>query len=159
MCLELTYRNSPSNCLVDFSYLAVKDKMLVNKVFEDEDIMNGINYGGQYPEEGYLWIRFENKEGEPVCTALINYADSEKWEGSLQQALTNISNEEELQVQAIDNIMEMFDDAIDFSGFTGTYIGEIINEAVPEINTIFYRVVDFGMHLPSYDDLHPYYDT
>ena len=158
MCLELNYRNSSSNCLVDFSYLAVKDKMIVNKVFEDDDIMNGINYGGYYPE-GYLWIRFENKDKEPVLTALINYAYSEEWEGSLQQALTNISNEEELQEETIDNIVEMFRDAIDFSGFSGTYIGELIDEAVPEIETIFYRVVDFGMHLPSYDDLHPYYDT
>ncbi len=159
MCLELTYRNSPSECLVDFSYLAVKDKMLVNKVFEDEESLNGICYGGEYIEEGYLWVRFENKDKEPVCTALINYADSEEWEGSLQQALTNISNDEELQVQTINNIMEMFDDAIESCGFEGTYIGEIINEAVPEMHTIFYKVVDFGMHLPSYDNLHPYYDT
>ena len=48
MCLDLVYRNSRTEFLVDFSYLAIQDKMLINKVHEDENEMNGINYGGLF---------------------------------------------------------------------------------------------------------------
>ena len=72
MCLDLLYRNSSSEYMVDFSYLAVKDKILVNKVYESED---EIKYSGNF--ENYLWMRLENSKGEPVLTTLINYDDIE----------------------------------------------------------------------------------
>lgn len=157
MCLELTYRNSPSEYMVDYAYLAVKDKMLVNKVFEDDTVINGINYGGDFLDEGYVWIRLE-KGGEPLLTALINYSDSSEWEGSLQQSLTFLYNDD-LYGELVNNVIDMMSDANIVSGFSGTYIGELITDAFNESEQIFIQTVDFGMHLPSYDDLHPFYDT
>ncbi len=58
MCLDLVYRNSRTEYLVDFSYLAINDKMLINKVFEDENGMNGVNYGGLF--DSYLWLKMED---------------------------------------------------------------------------------------------------
>lgn len=159
MCLEMIYRNSPSEYMVDYAYLAVKDKMIVNKVFEDENSINGIYYGGHFPDEGYVWVRIEDKNSEPLLTALINYSDIEEYEGSLCQQLTSLSNEE-LFDELTDNIVEMIIDADIISGFSRTYIGKLIEEAFNEDGScIFIRTVDFGMHLPSYDDLHPFYDT
>jgi hypothetical protein len=53
----------------------------------------------------------------------------------------------------------MIIDATVVCGFTDTYIGDLIVEAYEECSLINIRTVDFGMHLPSYNDLHPFYDT
>ena len=163
MCLDLTYRNSRSEFLVDFSYLAIRDKMIVNKVHEDENIVNGINYGGFF--ENYLWMRLENSKGEPVLTTLINYddiecdfKDKESFWKTLQGQLTHLSNEE-YGDELVYNCAEMLYDTLLVSGFTDTYIGKLIDEALNETQRYYIRTVDFEMHLPSELEIHPFYDT
>ena len=56
MSSDSTYRDSDSEYMLDYSYLAIKDKMIVNKVFEDKMSTNGINYGGNFLEQGYIWV-------------------------------------------------------------------------------------------------------
>lgn len=160
MCTELTYRNSPSEFQVDFSYLAVRDKMIINKVYEDDEEMNGINYGGLY--ENYLWFKLEDTDGDTILTVLINYNDlpysEETFWGSLQGELTTLYNEE-LYSDLYSNILDMFLDAVYITGFSGTYIGELIDEALSTPGRFYCRTVDFGMHLPEADNIHPEYDT
>lgn len=163
MCLSLLYRNSKSEFQVDFSYLAVKDKVLVNKVFETETVINGIDYGGYY--DNYLWMRLKDSNGCPIMTALINYYDIEYdcedqtsfWK-TLQGQLTQLNNNE-FGEDLIYNCMEMFWDATIISGFYETYVGDLINEAFNDVNNFYIRTVDFSMHLPSKLDIHPFYDT
>ena len=158
MSSNSTYKDSDSEYMVDYSYLAIKDKMIVNKVFEDKMSINGINYGGNFIDEGYIWLRLEDKKGEPLLTALINYSDTLEYEGSLCEALTELCNND-LGDELIQNTIDMIIDATVVCGFTDTYIGDLIVEAYEECSNISIRTVDFGMHLPSYDDLHPFYDT
>jgi hypothetical protein len=160
MCLDLLYRNSSSEYMVDFSYLAVKDKILVNKVYESED---EIKYSGNF--ENYLWMRLENSKGEPVLTTLINYddiecdfKDKETFWKTLQGQLTHLSNEE-YGDELVYNCAEMLYDTLLVSGFTDTYIGKLIDEALNETQRYYIRTVDFGMHLPSELEIHPFYDT
>lgn len=160
MCLDLLYRNSSSEYMVDFSYLAVKDKILVNKVYESED---EIKYSGNF--ENYLWMRLENSKGEPVLTTLINYddiecdfKDKESFWKTLQRQLTHLSNEE-YGDELVYNCAEMLYDTLLVSGFTDTYIGKLIDEALNETQRYYIRTVDFGMHLPSELEIHPFYDT
>lgn len=160
MCLDLLYRNSSSEYMVDFSYLAVKDKILVNKVYESED---EIKYSGNF--ENYLWMRLENSKGEPVLTTLINYddiecdfKDKESFWKTLQGQLTHLSNEE-YGDELVYNCAEMLYDTLLVSGFTDTYIGKLIDEALNETQRYYIRTVDFGMHLPSELEIHPFYDT
>lgn len=98
MCLDLTYRNSRSEFLVDFSYLAI-----VNKVREDENIVNGINYGGFF--DNYLWMKLEDASGRTILTALWN---------------------EEMWGDLYSNVLDMFID----STYTTTYIGELIDKTL-----------------------------
>lgn len=165
MCLDLIYRNSKSEFLVDFSYLAIQDKMIVNKVYEDEDetspnTMNGINYGGIY--ENYLWLKLEDTNGDTILTTLINYDDlpynEETFGGSLQGQLTALWNEE-LWRDLYSNVLDMFLDSIYTAGFAGTYIGELIDVSLSAPGKFYCQVVDFGMHLPSEDYIHPEFDT
>lgn len=160
MCLDLLYRNSSSEYMVDFSYLAVKDKILVNKVYESED---EIKYSGNF--ENYLWMRLENSKGEPVLTTLINYddiecdfKDKESFWKTLQGQLTHLSNEE-YGDELVYNCAEMLYDTRLVSGFTDTYIGKLIDEALDETQRYYIRTVDFEMHLPSELEIHPFYDT
>lgn len=160
MCLDLLYRNSSSEYMVDFSYLAVKDKILVNKVYESED---EIKYSGNF--ENYLWMRLENSKGEPVLTTLINYddiecdfKDKESFWKTLQGQLTHLSNEE-YGDELVYNCAEMLYDTLLVSGFTDTYIGKLIDEALDETQRYYIRTVDFEMHLPSELEIHPFYDT
>lgn len=160
MCLDLLYRNSSSEYMVDFSYLAVKDKILVNKVYESED---EIKYSGNF--ENYLWMRLENSKCEPVLTTLINYddiecdfKDKETFWKTLQGQLTHLSNEE-YGDELVYNCAEMLYDTLLVSGFTDTYIGKLIDEALNETQRYYIRTVDFGMHLPSELEIHPFYDT
>lgn len=160
MCLDLLYRNSSSEYMVDFSYLAVKDKILVNKVYESED---EIKYSGNF--ENYLWMRLENSKGEPVLTTLINYddiecdfKDKESFWKTLQGQLTYLSNEE-YGDELVYNCAEMLYDTLLVSGFTDTYISKLIDEALNETQRYYIRTVDFGMYLPSELEIHPFYDT
>ena len=160
MCLDLLYRNSSSEYMVDFSYLAVKDKILVNKVYESED---EIKYSGNF--QNYLWMRLENSKGEPVLTTLINYddiecdfKDKESFWKTLQGQLTHLSNEE-YGDELVYNCAEMLYDTLLVSGFTDTYIGKLIDEALNETQRYYIRTVDFEMHLPSELEIHPFYDT
>lgn len=160
MCTELTYRNSPSEFLVDLSYLAIRDKMIVNKVYEDDTEINGINYGGLY--ENYLWFKLEDTKKNTVLTALINYDDlpfsEETFWCSLQGQLTTLYNEE-LYSDLYSNVLDMFLDAVYISGFSETYIGELIDKSLSTPGRFYCRTVDFGMHLPSEDYIHPEFDT
>lgn len=163
MCLDLVYRNSRSEYLVDFSYLAIKDKMLINKVFEDENEINGVNYGGIF--DTYLWLKLEDLEGETILTALINYNDcgdvpysEQTFKSSLQSELTALWNEE-LWSDLYSNVLDMFVDCVHLSGFWGTYIGSLIDEAVSSPGKYYCQVTDFGMHLPSEDYIHPEFDN
>ena len=158
MCLELIYENSESKNMVSYSYLAVEDKMIINKVFEDEDSINGINYSDFFESDSFLWIRLEDESGNPLLTSLINYFDIPEYEGSLCQELTNLYNSD-LYTELIDNVIEMIIDANDSLGFTTTYIGDLIAEAFEKSDSIYIRTVDFGMYLPSHDDLHPFFYT
>ena len=160
MCLDLTYRNSRSEFLVDFSYLAIGDKMIVNKVREDENIVNGINYGGFF--DNYLWLKLEDTSGRTILTALINYDDlpysEETWKSSLQGQLTALWNEE-MWSDLYSNVLDMFIDSTYTTGFNGTYIGELIDETLSSPGRFYCQVVDFGMHLPDADYIHPEFDT
>lgn len=160
MCLDLTYRNSKSEFLVDFSYLAIRDKMIVNKVHEDENEINGINYGGLF--ENYLWLKLEDTTGEKILTALINYDDipysNDTFWNSLQGQLTTLWNEE-LWDELYSNVLDMFLDSIYTTGFAGTYIGELIDAALSTPGKFYCQVTDFGMHLPDTDYIHPEFDT
>ena len=53
----------------------------------------------------------------------------------------------------------MLYDTLLVSGFTDTYIGKLIDEALNETQRYYIRTVDFGMHLPSELEIHPFYDT
>ncbi len=160
MCLDLTYRNSRSEFLVDFSYLAIRDKMIVNKVREDANIVNGINYGGFF--DNYLWMKLEDASGRTILTALINYDDlpysEETWKSSLQGQLTALWNEE-MWSDLYSNVLDMFMDSTYTTGFNGTYIGELIDETLSSPGRFYCQVVDFGMHLPSELEIHPEFDT
>ena len=163
MCLDLVYRNSRTEFLVDFSYLAIQDKMLINKVHEDENEMNGINYGGLF--DSYLWLKMEDLEGNTILTALINYYNcddlpysEETFKESLQGELTALWNEE-LWSDLYSNILDMFVDSVQVSGFWGTYIGELIDNTLSTPGRYYCQVTDFGMHLPSEDYIHPEFDT
>lgn len=145
MCAELTYRNSGSEFLVDFSYLAIDDKMIVNKTYNIED---DLKEGGMF--DTYLWIRLEDQDNNPIITALINYQD----DGNLQNTLCLLEGDE-----LISNVMDMFEDSIASSGFYQTYIGELLNEALEEVSIFRCRPADFKITEPSEFDMHPFYDS
>lgn len=145
MYAELTYRNSGSEFLVDFSYLAIDDKMIVNKTYNIED---DLKEGGMF--DTYLWIRLEDQDNNPIITALINYQD----DGNLQNTLCLLEGDE-----LISNVMDMFEDSIASSGFYQTYIGELLNEALEEVSIFRCRPADFKITEPSEFDMHPFYDS
>lgn len=76
----------------------------------------------------------------------------------LQGQLTQLSNDEDRE-DLIYNCMEMFWDATGVSGFHETYIGNLIDESMAKVDRFYIRTVDFGMHLPSELEIHPFYDT
>lgn len=160
MCLDLLYRNSKSEFLVDFSYLAIRDKMIVNKVHDDKIDISGINYGGLF--ENYLWLKLEDISGETILTALINYDDlpytEETFHNSLQWNLTALWNEE-MWVDLYSNVLDMFLDSTYTTGFNGTYIGDLIDEALSTPGKFYCQVTDFGMHLPDAEYIHTEFDT
>ena len=45
------------------------------------------------------------------------------------------------------------------TGFNGTYIGELIDETLSSPGKFYCQVVDFGIHLPDADYIHPEFDT
>lgn len=164
MCLELLYENSPNRGIVEFSYLAINDKMIINKSYEspnEDDPEYVETHGGNF--NSHILVKFNAKD-DTIMTALLNFEDidlddfEKNWDSSLTKALTDLSNngfDEEL----VDNITTMFCDAIQNAGFGGTYIGELIESANQITDNIYIRTVDFQMHVPSNDDLHPGFDT
>ena len=164
MCLELLYENFENRGMVDFSYLAINDKMIVDKSYyspneDDSDYIE--THGGYY--NSHIQVKFY-ADDTTVMTALLNFEDVDledfelMWDKSLTKALTDLSHAN-LYDELLDNVMAMFNDACYNAGFYGTYIGELI-DSVSEISDNFYcRTVDFQMHVPSKEDLHPGFDT
>jgi allophanate hydrolase subunit 1 len=155
--MELIYDNSQSKGMVDIAYLAIDDKMLVNKMYLDSDGVYTKTYS-HYDNE--LWLRFESKDKESntMMTLLLTYDDTDEWDTSLMKELTNLHNEE-LFEELYDNEYTMIFDAIFACGFNDTYIGDMIEKSIQENAIVFSRECDFMMWLPSKNELHPLYDT
>jgi hypothetical protein len=153
MCLELIYQNSQHAGVVDFSYLAINEKIIVNKT----------NYGDEENPHGgffnsHLWVQWNNENSNIVITALLNYDDNNEWDNSLQKQLVDLQNND-CSKEVVDNIIDMVCDALHNSGFLGTYVGDLFDEAQTNCEMIYFRTVDFLMHEPSNEDKHPGYDT
>jgi hypothetical protein len=145
--------------MVEFSYLAVGDKILVNRstLELDEDGTEWTNtHGGPYKQ--HILIKWDDAEDKTVLTALLNYQDIDEWDGSLCWALTYLSNHD-LGDELITNVIDMYIDALHNSGFCGTYIGDLLEEANQKSERFYIRTVDFQMHEPSLEDIHPGFDT
>lgn len=152
MSTESKYKNSESDLLVDIVYLAVNDKVLVNKIYtsEDDELENFSYFDIQ------LWVSFHG-EKDSKMTVLLTYSDTEEYEASLQKALTDLSNED-LGEELVQNVFEMFSDALTIHGFNGTYISDLIDDFMEKHETVYIRTIDFSMHSPE-DCIHPMYDT
>lgn len=159
MCVELEYVNSDSCGLVEFAYLAVDDKIIINKSFIDTD-----EDGEEYVEthggtlHSYLWMQWNDSENNIVLTALLNYDLNDKYEGSLNEALVHMDNHG-LKDELCSNITDMYIDALHNAGFCGTYVGKLLEEANQKSSMIYWRTVDFQMHEPEEGNCHPGYDT
>lgn len=153
MCLELIYQNSTHVGVVDFSYLAIGDKIIVNKTnYEDDENPHGGFFNS------HLWVQWNDKDSNITITALMNYDDHKEWDDSLQKQLVDLQNNGGSK-EVVDNIVDMICDALFNSGFYGTYVGELFDKALSESETIYFRTVDFLMHEPTNEDKHPGYDT
>ncbi|MHB8098023.1 MAG: hypothetical protein ACYDD5_00325 [Sulfuricurvum sp.] len=152
MSTESKYKNSESDLLVDIVYLAVNDKVLVNKIYtsEDDELENFSYFDTQ------LWVSFHG-EKDSKMTVLLTYSDTEEYEASLQKDLTDLSNED-LSEELVQNVFEMFSDALTIHGFNGTYISDLIDDFILYSETVYIRTIDFSMHSPE-DNIHPMYDT
>jgi len=170
MCLELSYENSANRGMVEFAYLAVNDKMLINKSYRsptEDDAEYIETHGGPY--NSHIQVKFFS-DGDTVATitALLNFEDIDlgedeeeflkSWDLSFNKVLTDLSNAGCME-ELFDNIATMFNDAYHNAGFCGTYIGELIDAALNSTDIYNCRTTDFQMHVPSNDDLHPGYDT
>lgn len=164
MCLELIYENSTNRGMVDFAYLAVNDKMIINKSYNSPTEFDNAyieTHSGYY--NSHILVKF-NADDNTIMTALLNFEDinlddfEKSWNLSLTKALTDLSNDS-LMEELFDNVITMFDDACYNAGFYKTYIGELINLALNTTDSFYCRAVDFQMHVPSNDDLHPGFDT
>jgi hypothetical protein len=152
--MKSMYRNSPSEYEVDIAYLAIDDKIFVNKTFENEDGL--IDNYASYDNE--IWIQVK-KENTPRLTMLLKYYDNDDYENSLLNDFVDMYNNG-FEEEVFSNIIDMFIDALHVAGFSNTYIGELVNNVMEDENiTIYYRFVDFSMHLPTKDNIHPSYDT
>jgi hypothetical protein len=158
MCLELTYTNSEYSGLVFFSYLAVGDKIIINHSRLDEEDGEEFVQTHAGPFETHLWIQWCAEDNKPIMTALLSYKDEDCWEGSLCHSLTTLHNNQYYD-ELISNIVEMYCDAVNNAGFSGTHIGDMLEIANQGTSTIHWRTVDFQMHEPTPDNVHPYYDT
>ncbi len=76
----------------------------------------------------------------------------------MQGELTALWNEE-LWSDLYSNVLDMFVDSVQVSGFWETYIGELIDETLSTPGRYYCQVTDFGMHLPSEDYIHPEFDN
>ena len=164
MCLELLYENSPNRGIIDFAYLAIDDKMIVNKSYNSPNEYDNDHietHGGYY--NSHIQVKFGVGD-TTIMTALLNFEDinlddfEKSWDLSLTKALTDLSNDD-LSEELFDNVLTMFNDACYNAGFYGTYIGELIDSALNNTESFYCRTVDFQMHEPSNEDLHPGFDT
>lgn len=153
MCIELTYMNSPSFGYTEFTYLAVGDKVIVDKSIESED-----QYNYDYSYEGTALLKF-SKDGQTVLTALMTYPDYQDYENSVCKQLVDLQNED-MNDEVLDNLMDMFHDAAYQSGFIGkSFVWELIEKSLVDMNQVSWRLVDFETHRPENDNIHPDYDT
>lgn len=148
MCLELLYENSESKFQVDFSYLAINDKIIVNKMLlvdESEE-----DYGFY---NNKIFIRLESKDD--IITMLINYDDEDD---ELLKSLLYLQNND-LYDELFSNIIDIITDTMINYGFTESYIGNEIFSIIEKPLDVIVRLVDFQMNLPTENDIHPLYDT
>lgn len=148
MCLELLYENSESKFQVDFSYLAINDKIIVNKMLlvdESEE-----DYGFY---NNKIFIRLESKDD--IITMLINYDDEDD---ELLKSLLYLQNND-LYDELFSNIIDIITDTMVNYGFTESYIGNEIFSIIEKPLDVIVRLVDFQMNLPTENDIHPLYDT
>jgi len=151
MCMELKYRNSKNEFMVDFAYLAIDENMIINKILDDNTSDDFTLYDNQ------LW--FQIKGDFNTLTALISYEDEENYDISLRKDLVDMSNQGFI-AEVIDNIIDMFVDALIITGLKDGLINKLISEIFNNENNHYtYRTIDFTMHLPSEDYIHPGYDT
>ena len=156
---QFIYEDSPAKGLVEFSYLAIDDKIIVDKskIVEDEDGYKYLEtHGGQY--ESHLWSQWNDKDDKIIVTMLLNYHDSSTWSDSLNEQLVQLENRG-LYDALQDNIVDMYLDAFRNAGFTGTYISQLLVNANNATETVYWRTVDFQMHEADKDNIHPGYDT
>jgi hypothetical protein len=124
MCMELMYENSPSKGLVDIAYLAVDDKMLVNKTIENE--WGGADNFSFFDNE--IWLRVHT-DSDKILTALITYNDTDEWETSLQKVIVDLGNND-FHIEAIDNVLDMFLDGLGVNGLIGTQTSDLVFEVL-----------------------------
>jgi hypothetical protein len=165
MCLELIYENSANRGMIDFSYLAIDDKMIINKSYTKQND-NGNDYIETHSGifNSHLLFKMDDENSKTVLTALLNYEDVEfgddfeNWNNTLAGQLTYLINND-LNQELLDNVFEMFFDAFHNAGFCNTYISNLIEDVMKKTKMYYCRTVDFQMHEPSNEDLHPGFDT
>lgn len=163
MCMNLLYKNSPNNGEVDIAYLAINDKMLINKTYMNDCYLENYSF---FNNEILVWGK--NKVGATIFTLLLTFNDVEfDWEDensewrieTLQGQLTTLSNENMMD-ELFDNLFDMISDAIHINGITeNTYLHKLFMQAFNNVNLFYQRTVDFNMHEPTQDNIHPMYDT
>lgn len=148
MCLELLYENSESKYQVDFSYLAINDKIIVNKMLIVDDSED--DYGFY---NNKIFIRLESEED--IMTMLINYDDEDN---ELLESLLYLQNND-LFDELFSNVIDIVTDTMINYGFTESYIGNEIFSIIEKPLDVIVRLVDFQMNIPEEDNIHPLFDT
>lgn len=148
MCLELLYENSESKYQVDFSYLAINDKIIVNKMLIVDDSED--DYGFY---NNKIFIRLES--AEDIMTMLINYDDEEN---ELLESLLYLQNND-LFDELYSNVLDIITDTMINYGFIESSIGNEIFSIIEKPLDVIVRLVDFQMNVPEENDIHPLFDT
>ena len=148
MCLELLYENSESKYQVDFSYLAINDKIIVNKMLIVDDSED--DYGFY---NNKIFIRLES--AEDIMTMLINYDDEDN---ELLESLLYLQNND-LFNELFSNVIDIVTDTMINYGFTESSIGNEIFSIIEKPLDVIVRLVDFQMNVPEENNIHPLFDT
>ena len=148
MCLELLYENSESKYQVDFSYLAINDKIIVNKMLIVDDSED--DYGFY---NNKIFIRLES--AEDIMTMLINYDDEDN---ELLESLLYLQNND-LFNELFLNVIDIVTDTMINYGFTESSIGNEIFSIIEKPLDVIVRLVDFQMNVPEENNIHPLFDT
>jgi len=152
MCTDLTYRNSSSEYMVDIAYLAINKDVIINKT------TNEYGYAGNYCYFDSEIMFQLYKDNEPTLTLLLTYKDEDDWEDALLTSLIEMNNNG-VENELIDNILDMLADSMTINGFNNTIIGNLVAGAFDDFDSIHTKIVDFNMHFPTEDNIHPNYDT